>query len=105
VPFSDSGNCDTGKSLDRAGTLGTPGARWPLPPVARTPPRSLWCPEFWCGAAVSPRDTAKAGNDRRHQGEELHSSSMVSYRAKGINKFTAVNLRLLGSNRAEGFFS
>jgi hypothetical protein len=29
---------------------------------------------------------------------------MVSYRAKGINKFTAVNLRLLGSNLVAGFF-
>jgi hypothetical protein len=29
---------------------------------------------------------------------------MVSYRAKGINKFTAVNLRLLGSNRRGGIF-
>jgi hypothetical protein len=38
------------------------------------------------------------------KGEELHSSSMVSYRAKGINKFTPVNLRLLGSNRAGGIF-
>ena len=33
-----------------------------------------------------------------------HSSSMVSYRAKGINKFTPVNLRLLGSNRIERIF-
>jgi hypothetical protein len=66
-------------------------ARWPLPPVARTPPRSLSCPEFLCGAAASPRDTAKVGNDRQ-RGKELHSSSMVSYRAKGINKFTFVNL-------------
>jgi hypothetical protein len=30
---------------------------------------------------------------------------MVSYRAKGINKFTAVNLRLPDSNRREGIFS
>jgi len=30
---------------------------------------------------------------------------MVSYRAKGINKFTAVNLRLLDSNQSKGFFS
>jgi hypothetical protein len=29
---------------------------------------------------------------------------MVSYRAKGINKFTPVNLRLLGSNRREAIF-
>jgi hypothetical protein len=29
---------------------------------------------------------------------------MVSYRAKGINKFTFVNLRLLDSNRREGIF-
>jgi hypothetical protein len=29
---------------------------------------------------------------------------MVSYRAKGINKFTFVNLRLLGSNRRGGIF-
>jgi len=66
-------------------------------------PSSPLCPEFWCGAAASPRDTAKVGNDRR-PGEELHSSSMVSYRAKGINKFTAVNLRLLYSNRLERIF-
>lgn len=59
--------------------------------LSRTPPRSPSCPEFWCGAAASPRDTAKAGNDRQ-PGEELHSASMVSYRAKGINKFTFVNL-------------
>ena len=38
------------------------------------------------------------------KGEELHSSSMVSYRAKGINKFTPVNLRLPDSNRREGIF-
>ena len=49
------------------------------------------------------QDTAQAGNDRR-QGEELHSPSMVSYRAKGINKFTPVNLRLLGSNPRGGIF-
>jgi hypothetical protein len=29
---------------------------------------------------------------------------MVSYRAKGINKFTAVNLRLLDSNRIGRIF-
>jgi hypothetical protein len=29
---------------------------------------------------------------------------MVSYRAKGINKFTFVNLRLPDSNRREGIF-
>jgi hypothetical protein len=29
----------------------------------------------------------------------------LSYRAKGINKFTFVNLRLLGSNRSGGIFS
>lgn len=78
-------------------------ARWLLPLAARTPPRSPSCPEFSCGAAVSPRDTAKAGNDRQ-QGEELHSSSMVSYPPKGINKFTFVNLRLLHSNRRGGIF-
>lgn len=82
---------------------GSARARWPLPPVARTPPRSPLCPEFWCGAAASPRVTAKAGNDRQ-PGEELHSSSMVSYRAKGINKFTFVNLRLPDSNRPGGIF-
>jgi hypothetical protein len=50
------------------------------------------------------QDTAQAGNDRR-QGEELHSPSMVSYRAKGINKFTPVNLRLLGQQPARRDFS
>jgi len=38
------------------------------------------------------------------KGEELHSSPMVSYRAKAINKFTPVNLRLPDSNRREGIF-
>lgn len=32
------------------------------------------------------------------------TSSMVSYRAKGINKFTSVNLRLPDGNREMGFF-
>ena len=68
--------------------LPTSGPRTLAPSHSRCGPPA---PEFLCGAAASPRDTAKAGNDRR-QGEELHSSSMVSYRAKGINKFTFVNL-------------
>jgi hypothetical protein len=48
---------------------------------------------------ASPRITAKAGNNQPPRpGEELHhdspetSSSMLSYQAKGINKFTCVNL-------------
>jgi hypothetical protein len=60
--------------------------------VARTPPRSPSCPEFLYGAAASPRVTAQVGNDRQRQGKELHSSSMLSYPPKGINKFTFVNL-------------
>jgi hypothetical protein len=45
-----------------------------------------------------------------HQGRNftttapVTSSSMLSYQAKGINKFTFVNLRLLGSNRPGGIF-
>jgi len=38
------------------------------------------------------RRVIRAGPGDRQRGEELHSSSMVSYRAKGINKFTFVNL-------------
>lgn len=34
-------------------------------------PRSLSCPEFWGGAAASPRITGKAGNGRRRR-EPVH---------------------------------
>src|ERR1700690_1006565 len=45
---------------------GSGRARWKLPAVARTS-SSLHpsCPEFSCGAAASPRDTTKAGNNRQ----------------------------------------